>query len=94
MTKILTGSVNTGKKIMDNLNIFSYKYIGKEDNIHKFEVSFGNQKGTFNILINGKKIDESSTLCINDKRFPRALGIYNDPSLLVVAERLINSLNE
>lgn len=94
MAKMLTGSAKTGKKIMENRDIFDYKYDGKEDNIYKFKVSFGNQEGTFNILMNEQTIDESSTLSINHKKFPRPLPIYNDPSLLAVAEMLMKSLNE
>lgn len=94
MSKILTGSANTGKKIMKNLDIFRYEFIGKEDDIYEFKVGFGNQEGTFNILMNGQIINESSTLSINDKKFLRPLGIYNDPSLLDVAKMLMNSLNE
>lgn len=94
MSKILTGSAGTGKKIMDNLEIFKYRYIGKLENSYIFEVEFGNQKGKFNIRINEELIEEGSTLSIDDKRFLRPLGIYNDPSLLNVAKMLMNSLNE
>lgn len=94
MAKILTGSANDGEKIMKNLDIFSYEFVGKEDNIYKFKVAFAEQKGAFNISMNGQTINESSTLSIDDKRFLRPLGIYNDPSLLEVAKMLMKNLNE
>ena len=50
MPKRLNGSANTGKKIMNNLDAFSYSYIGPDNSTsttnYRFKWSFGSQSGT------------------------------------------------
>ena len=88
MPKRLNGSANTGKKIMNNLDAFSYSYIGPDNSTsttnYRFKWSFGSQSGTAVIsLTKDNHIDQSSTLNCDQNRydFLRPLGAYNDQTL-------------
>lgn len=99
MPKRLSGSAGTGKKIMQNLNLFKYTYTGSEqsDNImsHKFDWSFDNyQSGYISIKLRPDGvIDESSLINCrqNPREFSRPLGIYNDHSLNAVFRIMLDS---
>lgn len=97
MPKRLNGSADTGKKIMDNWDDFSYSYRGSDNSTnqiyYKFDWSFGDQSGTAIICLTpNNKIDQSSTLNCNGKPygFPRSLGAYNDSSLYDVFARMLD----
>lgn len=88
MPKRLNGSANTGQKIMNNLDTFSYSYIGPDNSTsttnYRFDWSFGSQSGIAVIsLTEDNRIDQSSTLNCDQNRydFLRPLGAYNDPTL-------------
>lgn len=88
MPKRLNRSANTGQKIMNNLDTFSYSYIGPDNSTsttnYRFDWSFGSQSGTAVIsLTEDNRIDQSSTLNCDQNRydFLRPLGAYNDPTL-------------
>ncbi len=98
MAKRLSGSAGTGKKIMQNQNLFNYTYTGSEPSgnnmLHKFDWSFDNYQ-TGNISIDLRPdgtIDESSLINCrqNPREFSRPLGAYNDPSLYDVFRMMLN----
>ena len=101
MAKRLSGSANTGKKIMQNQNLFKYTYNGSEQSgnnmLHKFDWSFDNyQSGNISIKIRPDgTIDESSLInCLHNLReFSRPLGAYNDPSLYEVFQMMLDAQN-
>lgn len=90
----LTGSSGTGKKILDNWNVFTFKLKSNEaqgeSNIVTFQFSSSNQTGTFIILLDKKgQIKNLSTL--NCNKFKRSLGMNNDSSLQQLAEKLLTT---
>lgn len=102
MAKRLSGSANTGKKIMQNLNLFNYTYCGSEalsegKTLYKFDWSFDNyQSGNISIEVGPDgTIDESSFIGCqkNPREFSRPLGAYNDRSLYDVFQLMLNSQN-
>ena len=100
MPKRLTGSAGTGKKIMQNINLFGYTYNGSaplgNNTLHKFDWTFGNQSGYANIeLMPDGTIDHSSLIdCIENKsEFLRPLGAYNDNTLYDVFKIMLRSQN-
>lgn len=100
MAKRLSGSANTGKKIMQNLNQFSFNYRGSEKvsgkDFYTFDWSFGNQSGSAVIELTASGyIDQSSTLNCNENcyDFSRPLGAYNDNTLYEVFGMMLNSQN-
>ncbi len=100
MPKRLSGSAGTGKKIMQNLNQFSFNYRNSENIAEKvfytFDWSFGNQSGSAVIkLTDSGYIDQSSTLNCNKNcyDFSRPLGAYNDDTLYDVFGMMLRSQN-
>lgn len=100
MAKRLSGSAGTGKKIMQNLNEFTFDYQGSENiagkDFYTFNWTFGNQSGTAVIeLTDTGCIDQSSTLNCkkNHYDFMRSLGAYNDSSLYDVFGMMLDSQN-
>ncbi len=100
MPKRLNGSYGTGKKIIQNMNDFTYHYRDSEKlsgkDYYTFAWTFGNQTGTAVItLTNNGFIDQSSTLnCkTNCHDFQRPLGAYNDKTLYDVFEMMLDSQN-
>ena len=98
MPKRLNGSANTGKKIMNNLDAFSYSYIGPDNSTsttyYRFDWSFGSQSGTAVIsLTKDNHIDQSSTLNCDQNRydFLRPLGAYNDQTLYDVFAMMLDN---
>ena len=98
MPKRLNGSANTGKKIMNNLDAFSYSYIGPDNSTsttnYRFKWSFGSQSGTAVIsLTKDNHIDQSSTLNCDQNRydFLRPLGAYNDQTLYYVFAMMLDN---
>lgn len=98
MPKRLNGSANTGKKIMNNLDAFSYSYIGPDNSTsttnYRFKWSFGSQSGTAVIsLTKDNHIDQSSTLNCDQNRydFLRPLGAYNDQTLYDVFAMMLDN---
>ena len=98
MPKRLNGSANTGKKIMNNLDAFSYSYIGPDNSTsttnYRFKWSFGSQSGTAVIsLTKDNHIDQSSTLNCDQNRydFLRPLGAYNDQTLYDVFAMMLGN---
>lgn len=99
MPKRLTGSPGTGKKIMQNQNLFKYTYNGSEQSgnniLHKFDWSFDSyQSGNISIeLRTDGTIDESSLINCrqNPREFSRPLGVYNDSSLYDVFRMMLDS---
>ena len=95
MAKRLSGSTNTGKKIMQNQNLFNYTYTGSEqlgnNMLYKFDWSFdNNQSGYISIIVmNNGQIEQSSL--IGSESFSRPLGAYNDPSLYDIFRMMLDS---
>lgn len=86
------------QKIMNNLEIFSYSYIGPDNSTgttnYSFKWSFGNQSGTAVIsLTKDNRIDPSSTLNCDQNRysFLRPLGAYNDRTLYDVFAMMLDN---
>lgn len=102
MAKRLSGSAGTGKKIIENLNLFNYTYTGSEKlsegkTLCKFDWSFDNyQSGNINIKLRPDgSIDESSLINCrqNPREFSRPLGAYNDPSLYDIFGMILDANN-
>ncbi len=102
MPKRLTGSAGTGKKIMQNQNLFNYTYNGSEKlsenkTLYKFDWSFDNyQSGYISIeLLPDGKISQFSLMgCNNNQReFVSTLGAYNDPSLYNIFRMMLQYQN-
>lgn len=96
MSKTLTGSAGTGKKILQNRSQFHFNYQGVEKatgkDFYTFNWSFGNQFGTAVIeLVDSEYIGQSSTL--NCCEFLRPLGAYNDNTLYEVFGIMLHSQN-
>lgn len=100
MPKRLNGSSGTGKKIIQNMSDFSYRYRNVETvsgkDFYTFTWTFGNQTGTavISLTANGF-IDQSSTLnCdTNCHDFQRPLGAYNDNTLYGVFGMMLDPQN-
>ncbi|GAA0735621.1 hypothetical protein [Clostridium oceanicum] len=96
MGKKLSGSCGTGKKIIENFELFYCKLRKTtrtaEPNgqtAYTFDVDFEKQSGHFCIWLNkDNKIDESSTL---DMGFEKSLPLYNDPTLEDLAKKMLKS---
>ncbi len=102
MAKRLSGSANTGKKIMQNLTLFNHTYNGseklsKDKTLYKFSWPFDNyQSGNISIELRPDgPIDESSLInCLqNPREFSRPLGAYNDSSPYDVFRRMLDAQN-
>lgn len=102
MAKRLSGSANTGKKIMQNLTLFKYTYNGSEPlsegkTLYKFDWSFDSyQSGNISIELRPDgTIDESSQINCrkNPREFSRPLGAYNDHSLYDVFRMMLDAQN-
>ncbi len=100
MPKRLTGSAGTGKKILQNTDLYNYTYNGAEqvgnNTLHKFSWTFGNQSGYASIEVwPDGTIDQSSLIdCTKNKaEFLRPLGAYNDPSLYDVFKMMLKAHN-
>lgn len=100
MPKRLNGSTGTGKKIMQNIDIFNYTYDGCEpsgnNTLHKFNWTFGNQSGYASITLTPEgTIDPSSLMncAVNQSDFRRPLGAYNDNTLYDVFRKMLQSQN-
>lgn len=100
MPKRLSGSAGTGKKIIQNWDLFKYTYTGseplsKDKILYKFDWSFDNYQSE-NISIEvrpDKTIDESSLINCqqNPREFLRPLGAYNDKTLYDVFSKMLDS---
>lgn len=98
MGKFLTGSAQTGSKIMKNFSLFSF-YLTEQDNgkntiIYRFKWNFDGQTGTANICVrtSDNKISSSSLLDTDSQSahsFDRPLGLYNDSSLEPVFREML-----
>lgn len=100
MGKYLNGSAKTGKKILDNWNLFSFTEAKLEVNttpvLYKFDWNFDGQKGYISISVKDNKISNSSLIDTNSNTthpFGRPLGLYNDHSLEQVFTQMLASIN-
>ena len=91
MGKYLSGSSKTGKKIIDNLELFFYNLTNQENKgdsvIYQFDWDFDGQNGYIFIEVKDGKISNSSLINTSKNTchcFDRPLGLYNDPSLEIV----------
>lgn len=94
MSMYLSGSANTGKKIMKNFSKFAVTFDRTDENNYFFNWSFDNyQSGHICIVLNDKnEITQDSLMsCKNNQRsFKSTLGLYKDPSLRQVFEYIMN----
>ena len=56
-----------------------------------FKVEYRGQKGTLNMVLNGKKI---KNVILELEGFQRPLGSHNDEHLYGLAQKLLNSLHQ
>lgn len=95
MGKRLNGSAKTGKKIMSNIQLFSYsyQYTNKSEKFvtHHFTWNFDGQIGTAFICIDDQNNIINSSSLIG---FPRPLGLYGDDSLLTIFQRMVKSIEK
>ena len=100
MGKYLNGSAQTGAKIMNNQNLFTYKHTTTDNVsgavIYHFTWTFdGQQFGHIGIEVKDQKISNSSLIDTDDQsphKFDRPLGLYNDPSLGQVFSMMMQSI--
>ena len=99
MGKYLNGSSKTGKKIIDNIKLFSYiktEYENSDDSeLYKFEWNFDGQEGYINIIVKEGRISNSSLMNTNNntsRSFSRPLGLYNDSSLETIFTNMLESV--
>lgn len=83
---MLNGNSGDAKFIIDNFEDLSI--LG---GFLKFEVEYRGQKGTLNIVLNGKKIKD---VILELEGFQRPLGSHNDEHLYGLAQKLLNSLHQ
>ena len=101
MGKYLSGSAETGTKILSNSTSFTYSYEKNEPNtdgsiLYHFTWSFNEQHGYANISVKDDKISNSSLIYTNPKSphpFDRPLGLYNDSSLKSIFTDMMNSID-
>lgn len=100
MGKYLNGSAKTGKKILDNWNLFSFAQIKQEVEttsvLYRFEWNFDGQKGYISIRMKDNRISNSSLIDTNTTTshpFSRPLGLYNDSSLEQVFIKMLASIS-
>ena len=102
MEKYLTGSAETGNKIIDNFTNFIYtpKKIdtSSENKVYFFNWHFNNQYGYVSIRLEkeSNKIADSSLIDTDNKsehKFDRPLGLYNDPSLYKIFKKMMSTHN-
>ena len=98
--KYLSGNAGTGKKILENYNIFRYsltKTEQTENELFQYDWEFGSfQKGYISIryrnkdkkIYNGSLIGTSGD---SKHKFDRDLGIYNDSSLYELFVRMLEN---
>jgi len=100
MGKYLTGSAQTGTKIIKNIDLFKYNFVKKETFgdaiIYHFDWRFDtSQFGHIGIEVKNQKISNSS-LIATDNRSPHgfnpSLGLYNDSSLEQVFSMMMRSI--
>lgn len=100
MPKRLSGSSGTGKKIMQNRDLFIYTYTGSaplsEDKVlYKFNWSFDNyQSGIISIVLRSDEAIDASSLIIcdnNQSKFVSTLDAYKDNSLYNVFRWMLQS---
>lgn len=96
MSKWLTSSAGTGKKIIENKEMFTWLLADNEDKNETMEYSFSwrfnKQFGHGLIKLRSGKIDESSMIFTDEnspKPFCKTLCLYNDPTLMSLFEIII-----
>lgn len=89
--KRLTSSFGTGKKVLENLNLFKFNLKERDDTLYLFNVNFDGTEGGISIRLNDR--NEVETICLNMKNFKKSLLEYNDPTLKQLAEFMISQLN-
>lgn len=102
MGKYLSGSAQTGTKIMKNLDLFTYAQTEPDpDNgsgvvTYHFNWRFdGQQFGHIGIGVKNQKISSSSQINTDNQsphKFGRPLGLYNDRSLEQVFSMMMQSV--
>lgn len=90
MRKRLSSSNGSGKKIIDNWNLFTFNLKEKDGTLYIFDVNFDGTKGICTIRLND--MNEIETVGLNMKNFQKSLLEYNDPSLISLAERIMYEL--
>ncbi|MBP2633100.1 MAG: hypothetical protein H6Q70_3728 [Firmicutes bacterium] len=96
MGKWLSGSAKTGEKIIENHKRFFVEFSKKDGDMYTFLWSFDNQHGFINITVKDEKMSNSSLINTDSdsiRRFKRALGVYNDSTLIPVFINLMKSIN-
>lgn len=88
--KRLSPSAGAGKKIMDNLDLFSYDLKERDGTLYIFDVKFDETEGGCSIRLN--EDDEIERMILNMKNFKLSLLEYNDPTLTRVGEMMIMSI--
>ena len=88
--KRLNASAGTGKKIMDNLSLFSYTVKEINDSHYVFNVSFDGTDGICSIRIGTNNIIER--MILNMDNFDKSLVEYNDPTLIQVGEMMMRNI--
>lgn len=90
MSLRLNGSAGTGKKIIKNWNLFSFVFGNRNGDSYTFDVNFDGQIGMMTIVVENGNVINGTLDC----NFKKTLGIYNDPTLQQVAERMMLNISE
>lgn len=89
--KRLSSSNGAGQKIIDNWILFTFDLKEKDETLYIFDVNFDGTKGICTIRLND--MNKIERVGLNMKNFQKSLLEYNDPSLIKLAERIMNELN-
>lgn len=102
MGMTLTGSAQTGSKIREKWNLFSFSLVDQvnkeNETLYRFEWNLGGQIGTISIYVRTSDNKMSTSSLIDTNRnsqncFARPLGLYNDPSLESVFNKMLSSID-
>lgn len=100
MGKYLSGSAQTGAKIMKNLSLFTYNFTRSDNSseavLYHFDWTFdGTQFGHICIKVRNQEIANGSLIATDrqsPRKFSRDLGLYNDSSLGQVFSTMMLSI--
>ena len=89
--KRLSSTNGTGQKVIDNWNLFTFNLKEKAGTLYIFDVNFDGTKGICTIRLND--MNKIERVGLNMKNFKLSLPEYNDPSLIKLAELMMNEIN-
>lgn len=96
MENYITNSAGVGKKILENLNQFSFEHKDSKNNCYFFDWKFNKQFGYITIKLNNNIIAEDSVISTKEDspyNFKKTLPLYNDPTLKELFIHMLKSID-